>query len=293
MKTIKSYQTLLLLMTTTMLAVSCSTTRNTSFNNTTFKSGSYQNLSTEDRKLTDTLIKKVLDNEGLYTVMGGLKPMSSVTELYLDIAAADTLLRGNAKITDTASEDLKKLKRYQHIVNILKFGDLRFMISPYKANQKKQRAIQISVHRKSLVDSLLRANQSFFGQFGFVPGTSPEILVNTTEYEHKFNRFRAYGYLFGYPEHAVTFFTEASISSEKTGEFVKRDFLQIPVFSASRGRFVYAVPKEYKPNDVDTNMLNRAEFALAKYQRERLRFTRKDGSVRYYDLLKKLVKNDR
>jgi hypothetical protein len=293
MTNIKSYLRLLILITTAILAVSCSTTRNTSFDNQPLKSGSYTSLSTEDKKIADTLIKKVLDNEGLYTVIGGLKPMSSVTDLYLDIAAADTLLRGNAKITDTASEDLKKLKRYQRIVNILKFGDLRFMISPYKVNQKKQRAIQISVHRKSLIDSLLNVNQSFFGQFGFVPGTSPEILVNTTEYEHKFNRFRAYGYLFGYPEHAVTFFTEASITSEKTGEFVKRDFLQIPVFSANRGRFVYAVPKEYKPSGTDAVMLSRAEYALSKYQRERLRFTRKDGSVRYYDLLKKLVKNDR
>lgn len=290
MITIKTYQKLLLLLTSVILAVSCGSTRNARLNNKPFKNGSYANLSPEDKKLADTLIKKVLDNEGLYTVIGGLKPMSSVTELYLDIAAADTSQSGSAKITDTASEDLKKLKRYQQIVNSLKFGDLRFMISPYKANHKKQRGIQISVHRKSLVDSLLDANQSFFGQFGFVPGTSPEILVNTTEYEHRFNRFRSYGYLFGYPEHAVSFFTDASITTEKTGEFVKREFVQIPVFSSTKGRFVYAVPTQYKKGNADHELLKRADYFLGLYKVQRKKFERKDGSVRYYQLLQKLMK---
>ncbi|MGF1925228.1 MAG: hypothetical protein ACQUHE_13710, partial [Bacteroidia bacterium] len=253
----------------------------------------YTRLSLPDRQLADTLIKKVLDNEGLFTVTGKLKPMSSVTEMYLKISTGDTLRRGSSVITDTSSEDLKKLKRYQHVVNALKFGDLNFMISPYRINQKDTRAMQISVNRRSLIDSLLKAEQSFFGQFGFVPGSSPELLINTTEYEHKYQRFRAYGYLFGYPEHAVDFFTEASISNDKTGVFVKRDFLQIPVFSAVKGHFVYAVPQEYKPAEIDTSILNRANFHLLRYQGLRKKFERADGSIKYFQLLKKLVKNER
>lgn len=250
----------------------------------------YQKLSLADRELADTLIKKVLDNEGLYTVISGLKPMSSVTELYLNIAAKDTTLRGLRDITDTSTVDFQKLKKYQQLVNTLQFGDLHFMISPYKMTQKEQRGMQISVYRKSLVDSLLHANQSFFGQFGFVPGTKPEILINTTEYEHLYNRFRAYGYLFGYPEHAVTFFTEAAISERKTGTFVKRDFFQIPVFSGIKGRFVYAVPKDYQTTPLDSAILKRANYFLSKYQIERSKYTRPNGTVNYYQLLQKLNK---
>lgn len=101
--------------------------------------------------------------------------------IYLKITTADTLRRENSEITDTASADLKKLKQDQKVVNSLKFGDLKFMISPYRLTQKEMRPMQISIHRQSLIDSLLKAVQSFFGQFGFVPGTSSEILVNTTE----------------------------------------------------------------------------------------------------------------
>ncbi len=268
-----------------LLAVSCSTAK---FSQQKKAYSIYKNLSTDDKNIADTLIKKVLDNEGLYTVIGKLKPLSSVTELYLAIAAKDTTLRGNKSVTDTAAADLQKLKKYQNIVNALQFGDLNFMISPYKANQKEQRAIQITVYRKSLVDSLIKANQSFYGQFGFVPGTKPEILINTTEFEHKYNRFRAYGYLFGYPEHAVTFFTEAAISENKTGAFVKRDFFHIPVFSGVTGRFVYATPKGYQSTTVDTAIFNRANYNLAKYKLTRAKMTRKDGSVKYYKLLQKL-----
>lgn len=250
----------------------------------------YQQLSLADRQLADTLIKKVLDNEGLYTVISGLKPMSSVTELYLNIAAKDTTLRGSRVITDTTTADFQKLKKYQHLINTLQFGDLNFMISPYKITQKEQRGIQISVYRRSLVDSLVNANQPFFGQFGFVPGTKPEILINTTEYEHPYNRFRAYGYLFGYPEHAVTFFTDAAISERKTGTFVKRDFFQIPVFSGKKGRFVYATPKDYQTIPTDSSILKRANYFLAKYETERLKYTRPDGTVKYYELLQKLNK---
>lgn len=275
--------------TVAIVMVSCGSTRITQLNGQV----PYKKLSIDDKQLADTLIKRVLDNEGLYTVMGRLKPMSSVTELYLNITTGDTLARGNRKITDTASDDLKKLKQYQKVVNSLKFGDLKFMISPYRMNQKEMRPMQISIHRQSLVDSLIKAEQSFFGQFGFVPGTSAEILVNTTEYEHKYNRFRAYGYLFGYPEHAVDFFTEASISNDKTGVFVKRDFFQIPVFSAAKGHFVYAVPLGYRSTVIDSTILNRAKFSLAVYEQMRKKFQRNDGSIQYYKLLKKLIRSER
>ncbi len=272
-----------------LFTVSCSSTKLSQLNGY----AAYKKLSLSDKQLADTLIKKVVDNEGLYTVIGKLKPMSSVTELYLKITTADTLRRGSSEITDTASADLIKLKQYQRVVKSLNFGDLKFMISPYKITQKDMRLMQISVHRQSLIDSLLNAEQSFFGQFGFVPGTRSEILVNTTEYEHKYSRFRAYGYLFGYPKHAVDFFTEASISNDKTGVFVKRDFFQIPVFSAEKGHFVYAVPQGYTAASLDRTILDRAKFNLARYEALRQKFTRTDGSIQYYRLLQKLIKSER
>lgn len=250
----------------------------------------YKSLSISDRQLADTLIKNALDNEGLYTVISGLKPISTVTNLSFMIAQKDSLVKGKRKVTDTSSADYKRLVQYQRVVGFLQFGDLRFVMSPFNMNQKGQRTMQINIYRQSLLDSLLNANAEFYGQFGYVPGTEGTLLINTTEYEQRFDRFRSYGYLFGYPEHAVSFFVDAGIAQEKQKELTKRDFYQIPVYSGPTGHFVYALPKNSNPLSIDTLIKARAEYALQEYKKAREAYLRKDGSLRAYELLQYLLK---
>jgi hypothetical protein len=268
-----------------MLVASCSTPRFA-------VKKAYQKLSAEEKDMADTLIMKALNNEGLYTVLGRLKSMSSVTDLRLSIAQKDTSFEGIANVTDLNSPDLIKLKKYQRVVNALNFGDLKFILSPLKINQNGQRYIQINLYRKSLVDSLINVNQSFYGQFGFVSGTQAEILINTTEYENKYDRFRSYGYLFGYPEHAVNFFVDASISNDKTGVFVKRNFFQIPVHSNIKGHFVYAIPLDSKPGPIDSAIYKRAEHSLNIYRSLRKEYMKSDSSFKAFALLNKLLKTN-
>jgi len=252
----------------------------------------YKKLTPEEKSLADTLIMKALDNEGLYTVMGKLKSMSSVSGLQLAIAQKDSSIKGASDVTNVNSSDLQKLKKYQRVVNALQFGDLKFIISPFKINQNGQRNIQINLYRKSLVDSLINANLSFYGQFGFVSGTQAEILINTTEYESKYDRFRSYGYLFGYPEHAVSFFVDAAISNDKTGDFVKRNFFQIPVHTNLKGHFVYAIPLDSQPGPIDSALYKRAEHSLKVYRKIRHNYMRPDSSVKAFALINKLIKTN-
>lgn len=250
----------------------------------------YKDLSATDRKLADTLIKNALDNEGLYTVISGLKPISTVGDLSLMIARKDSLINGTRKVTDTNSTDYKKLVQYHRIVKALQFGDLKFVISPFNMHESGKRMMQINIYRQSLLDSLVNANPEFYGQFGYVPGTDGALLINTTEYEKKFERFRSYGYLFGYPEHAISFFVDAGITEEEKKEFVTRDFYQIPVFNGATGHFVYALPKNSNPLPVDAVIKAKAIYALGEYKKARTIFLRKDGSLRAYELLLYLMK---
>lgn len=252
----------------------------------------YKKLSTEEKSIADTLIMKALDNEGLYTVLGRLKSMSTVRDLRLSIAQKDSSIKGAASVTDINSSDLLKLKKYQRVVNALDFGDLKFIMSPFKISQNGQRYIQINLYRRSLIDSLISVNQSFYGQFGFVSGTQAEILINTTEYESKYDRFRSYGYLFGYPEHAVNFFVDASISNDQTGVFVKRNFFQIPVHSNLKGHFVYAMPLDSKPGLIDSAIYKRAEHSLNIYRSLRKEYMKPDSSFKAFALLNKLLKTN-
>jgi hypothetical protein len=252
----------------------------------------YKKLSAEEKSIADTLIMKALDNEGLYTVIGQLKSMSTVRDLRLSIAQKDSSIKGAASVTDINSSDLLKLKKYQRVVNALDFGDLKFIMSPFKISQNGQRYIQINLYRRSLIDSLISVNQSFYGQFGFVSGTQAEILINTTEYESKYDRFRSYGYLFGYPEHAVNFFVDASISNDQTGVFVKRNFFQIPVHSNIKGHFVYALPLDSKPGPIDSAIYKRAEHSLNIYRSLRKEYMKPDSSFKAFALLNKLLKTN-
>ncbi|MGY4385761.1 hypothetical protein ACVWYN_002807 [Pedobacter sp. UYP24] len=244
----------------------------------------YNSLSVIDKQLADTLLQKSLENEGLYTLSGRLKPMSTVADLNLAIAQKDTLAKSNAMVTDVNGGDYKKLQQYQRIINALQFDDVHFIMVPFKIQRKGLRNISINVYRQSLVDSMVNANSSFYGQFAYVSGTPAPLLVNTTEYERPYDRFRSYGNLFGYPPHAVDFFVKASITSDETKEFVKRDFYNMPVYSKETGRFVYAIPKDSKPGTADETIKQRAAFALEKYRALRIKYVRTDGSVDYYNL---------
>ena len=79
-------------------------------------------------------------------------------------------------------------------------------------------------------------------------------------------RWRAFGLVFGDPEYAVEFFVTAGEDETRTGQFVTRDFLNIPTFSGERGRFVYAVPKGHAERDEDRALKAKAEPTLTKYK---------------------------
>jgi ribosomal protein L17 len=266
------------------LLSACSVTQNF-----TKSSSSYQKLNNDDKALADTLLKKALENEGLYTISARLKPMSTVADLTFTLAQKDSLAKGKAQVAEVGSIDYKKLQQYQKVVNALQFGDIGFVLYPFKIQRNGIRNATISIYRQSLVDSMVNANASFYGQFAVTAGVPAPLLIGITEYENSYDRFRSYGNLFGYPLHAVNFFVEAAITNDETKSFVKRDFYNMPVFSRETGRFVYALPKDSKPNQIDEQIKARAAFALAMFKQLRLQYTRKNGTVDYYGLFLKTM----
>lgn len=245
-----------------------------------------ERLSAEDRALGDTLLAAALDNEGLYTLLGSVKPMSSVRSIPLRTARPDSLPAGTRAVADSASADLARMQRYQRVANALTCDSIRMVVVPFRLADSTTRILEISVINAALLDRVIARDQAFWGQWGFVPGTDPAVLVTATEFGAAADRFRGYGYLFGYPEHAVTFFVQASGQSESTGTFVQRDFFQIPAFSGDRGRFVYAVPRGYAPREVDLALRARAESILAAYRERRPRYQNPDGTLRASELLR-------
>ena len=233
-------------------------------------------LTPTEKALADTLLRQALDQEALYSLMADLKPISTIRHLHYPLVKDSTMHDGEPNVTKNAAA-LAELAKYQKVLNALSFGDLHFVMLPFKGVYDKERNLQILVCRRDLLNQTITTHQAFFGQWGFTSGTSPEVLLTTIEFETKHDRYRAYGYLFGYPDYAVNFFVESSKSEEKTKQFVTRDFFDIPVQVGRKGHFTYAVPKGYQTTQTDSALHRSAGKVLATYTRRRAKYLKTNG----------------
>lgn len=241
--------------------------------------------------LLDSILQEGLDNEALYTLVGRIKPISSVASFSYPLANTDTAAKRLAEIVDSVADKphLDSLQRIQQALNALEIPDVKLVLSPYKATYSGNRIMQVTAVRISLLDSVLKAQACFFAQFGLVPGADPAVVINTIEYEDRYERLRGYGYLFGYPPYAVDFFVEAFHRSDTSGKNVVRDFFQIPVHTHDNGHFVYAIPHGHRPTaDIDSALYHRAEAVLQAYRAIRPKYLNRDSTLRatqfLYDL---------
>ena len=266
---------LLILFSATLFFIAACSSVNRSYTRTTkhYFPG-YAHLSNEDRKRSDSLLRVGLDQEALYTLAGRLKPISSLGySLAYPLAKDSTHQDGDRSVVhverDSVYGKLQELEAWHRIAKALSGNDLTFLVIPFREPYRGKRHLELLVCRNSVVDSILRVHQEFFGQWGFTPGTDPHTLLTAIEFESRGDRFRAYGYLFGYPQHAVDFFVQADKDYKRTGEFVKRDFFHIPTYARPDGHFTYAVPKGYIPTSTDSALYHRGLKILNQYRMSR------------------------
>lgn len=244
-------------------------------------------------RLRDSILQEGLDGEALYTLMGDVKPMSSVVSFSFPIGNGDSSTQLDEKVLPVDSlRYLARINQIQQAVSLIDLPDLKFVLVPYRSAYSKTRILQLSVVRISKLDSLLEAKSQFFGQYGFAPGADPAVVLSVNEYEKKYERLRGYGYLFGYPDYAVDFFVSAFRESDTTGKHVSRKFFHIPTFERAEGNFVYAYPVDYTPGLQDSVLHQRSETILKRYKLLRGNYMNSlDTVLRAYELLKDVAHN--
>lgn len=231
-----------------------------------------------DQALADSILAYALDHEAIYTLLDTIKPISSVKFLRYKVAADSSTAPGEERIVKDLSL-LKEIRAYQKVCEALSIGDWQFVLMPFAMTTGNNRSIEIYAVRKSRFKSLLEQKQHFFGQWGFTPDANPATVLPVIEYEKKYNRFRAYGYLFGYPDYAVDFFVNATIQADKDTsiKIVPRDFFAIPVFAGPKGYFTYAMPKDHQPGATDSLTYYKAMKVLEAYKAERPKYINAAG----------------
>ncbi len=240
----------------------------------------FRGMNKTERNLADSILLNALDHEALYTLMDTLKPMSSVQFYRLP------LLSNNEVQKDSAYQVLNTL---QNIANKLSVADWQFVLQPFERNDSIYKNVELYVIRKSKLQKTISQQHSFYKSIGIAANAHPATVLAITEYEQKYNRWRSYGYLFGYPDYAVDFFVQAGKSQDSTKEFVKRHFFAIPVYAGETGHFTYAMPKDYMPTKIDSLIYNKAMATLGNYKKLRKKYS-SVSNVNTTKLLKKLNK---
>jgi hypothetical protein len=221
------------------------------------------------------------DREGVYTLAGGLKPISSdVRDLQLRIAPS----------LDTVK--LAELERLRVVARALQCGELGVFVQVFTATYPGRdssivrSASMVLYHRQSLRTAIAR-QAAFFARLGVTPSADPREVVGAVENAPQADRWRGYGYLFGYPDDAVDFFVQAGIDGERTKQIVPRDFRRVETFTKypeQRGgalvnsAFVYAVPKGFVESAGDRVLRDAAAPLFARYRSMRAQFIRPDST---------------
>ncbi|WP_126973408.1 hypothetical protein [Gynurincola endophyticus] len=215
---------------------------------------SYSRLSKEERVLADSVILYALDHEALYTLADTLKPMSSVRFYQLPLAGNKT------------DDKINTFYQLQKVSNALSRADFEFVFNPYKYSDTIHKNMEMYVFRKSRLKNMITQQQAFYLPLGINPDALPATVLAITEYGNKYERWQSYGYLFGYPDHAVDFFVQAGKQQDTTTEFVERSFFAIPVQAGETGYFTYAIPKGAVPSQQDSTIYLNAQQTLHKYK---------------------------
>lgn len=219
---------------------------------------SVQELPPNLRERAEAILLRALDTEALYTIVGGMKPMSSGFVNHREPVDNPNLAR---------IEETRRILRALRCGNEL-IWELHHFAQPWDA----MRSMEGVVFNGPAMRRLMVDRSGFFGFFGLTPSANPMEVLMAVEYADQPRRHRGFGYLFGYPRHAVDFFVEAQAEQRRTGNFVERDFFQVETFVAKTGRFVWAVPKGHVPNEADLAIQQRASRILAYYRSIRPRY---------------------
>jgi hypothetical protein len=223
-----------------------------------------ERLPADLRPKSEALLLKALDSEALYTIVGGLKPMSS----------------GFASFKFSVEKpDLAMIEETRRLLSVWRCGDtlyadVQHFAATYDDEKTKEkiRFAESYVFNRPALAGKIEQYQDYFAPYGITPNAHPMEVLMTIEHSQQSHRWRGLGYLFGFPLYAVDFFVGAGEEEQRTGKFVGRDFYSIPTFVAAERHFVWAVPKGHEERDEDRAIKSRAAMILAEYQKRRARY---------------------
>jgi hypothetical protein len=212
-----------------------------------------ESLETKTQDLSQELLGKALESEAFYTLVGQLKPVSEgFWDSYISLE----------------TPNLSEIERVREALAAWNESKIYYAnVLVYESTQRGQRYASAYVVHVPSLRRVVESNGNFFGRLGITEKTPPaEVMLTIERCRQPDDRWRGFGMVFGYPHYAIDFFVNAGMHQRETGEFIERDFRQIPTFASQSGSFVYAVPKLSPLQLEDRSLQRRAVVLLDKYR---------------------------
>lgn len=220
-----------------------------------------ETLAVAEQQEAAQLFLQLMDSEALYTVVGGVKPMSGgFVSFRLPAAALDA-----AKV-DAARRQLAAFRCGEQVFATVHHFARLF---PDRESKTMERAFEGVVFHAAGLKRTIEAHKDLFVPLGVSAYSHPLEVLLAVEYLEGPGRFRGLGYLFGYPDYAVDFFVAAAKQQAFNGVFVTRDFISMPTFARAERGVVYAVEKGAGERDEDKKLRARLGEILAEYRKRR------------------------
>ncbi|TVQ57795.1 MAG: hypothetical protein EA377_00595 [Phycisphaerales bacterium] len=199
------------------------------------------------------LLRAAADHEALYTLVGGLKPMST------------GIWSGSFEVENPNLTELSHVRAaLTPLRNEIWYADVQVFDNIHEG----KRVVHAFVMHRAAFARMIDRFEPFWSTWGITACTHPSEVIAVVDRMPKADRWRGYGYLFGYPADAVDFFVEAGLAAEdgrEVGPGKDRMFIHIPTYAANTGRFTYAVSIDHVPTSADKELAEAAEQILAAY----------------------------
>ena len=225
--------------------------------------------SAQERDAFRQLLGAALEHEALSTLVGGLKPLST------------GFWRGTL---DIKHPDTSEISRVSRALAPLRGGEYYADVQVFATAHDGQRHLEAYIVHLASLAAMIDREHRFWSPLGVSPTTHPAEILAVADRLPKADRWRAYGYLFGYPNYAVDFFVEASTRADGNGAQVgpgkDREFYHVPTASAAQGQFTWAVPIGHMERDQDREIRVRAAAVLDAYRRAASRIAASSDPLR-------------
>mgnify|MGYP001025898860 CR=1 FL=1 len=235
---------------------------------------SVEALPDADREAAADLFLRILDSEGLYTVVGGTKPASS------------GFVRFSVEVEQASAAEVDRCRRLLESFRCAGavFATVHHFAKTYENPKtgRRERPYEGIVFAVEPLRQLVRNHAPFFSRLGVTEHSHPVEILMAVEYATDGDRWRGYGWMYGFPSAAVDFFVDAGLRQQQTGEFVRRRFVSLPTFARQERGVVYAVAEDAPETEADRTFRRLTEATLAEYRRRRAQYVGpgKPGVVR-------------